>query len=310
MRTKLDSWDIESFVAVGTTLNFKAAAEMLNMSPSALSRRIVKIETQLGTRLLERTTREVKLTLAGKQFLDRSTEILSNIDQLVAVIKNEGAPRAASVTIASIPSVASNVLPDAMRTFSERYPTVRLKIKDMTTNDVLDAVQSGEAEFGITSYGTFDDALDFVPIIRAAYILVVPPDHELAERRSVAWAELVDHRVISTWKSSGVRMVMDVELAKIGRRLNWYYEVQQMYTVLALVERGLGIAPVPSFFFSTRDARDMRAIPLIEPILWVDLGLVKRRGQPLRPHAAEFWDVMVEQLRRANQAAGIGYSIS
>jgi len=310
MRTKLDSWDIESFVAVGTTMNFKAAAEMLNMSPSALSRRIVKIETQLGTKLLERTTREVKLTLAGKQFLDRAHEILANIDQLVTVIKNEGAPRSTSVTIASIPSVASNVLPDAMRTFSEAHPTVRLKIKDMTTNDVLDAVQSGEAEFGITSYGTFDDALDFVPIIRAAYILVAPKDHELAGRRSVAWGELVEHRVISTWKSSGVRMVMDVELAKIGKRLNWYYEVQQMYTVLALVERGLGIAPVPSFFFSTRDARDMRAIPLIEPILWVDLGLVRRRGQTLRPHAAEFWDVMVEQLRRSNQAAGIGYSIA
>ena len=65
-----------------------------------------------------------------------------------------------------------------------------------------------------------------------------------------------------------------------------------------------------SFFVSSRDARDMRSIPLIEPILWVDLGLVKRRDQQLRPHAAEFWDVMVEQLRRANQAAGIGYSIA
>lgn len=308
MRTKIDTWDIEAFVAVGVALNFKVAAEALNMSPSALSRRILKIETQLETKLLERTTREAKLTLAGKQFLDRANEILSNIDQLVAVVKNEGAPRATSVTIASIPSVASNVLPDAMRNFSELYPNVRVKIKDMTTNDVLDSVQSGEAEFGITSYGTFDDALDFVPIVRAAYILVVPKDHALVERRSVAWAELVDHRVISTWKSSGVRMVMDVELAKIGRRLSWYYEVQQMYTVLALVERGLGIAPVPSFFFSTRDARDMRAIPLIEPILWVDLGLVKRRDQQLRPHAAAFWDVMVDQLRRANQAAGIGYS--
>jgi len=225
------------------------------------------------------------------------------------VIRHEGTPRTASVSIASIPSVASNILPDAMRVFSERQPNVRLKIKDMTTNDVLNAVQSGEAEFGITSYGTFDDALEFLPVVRAAYVLVASHDHPLASRQSVSWSELTDHRVISTWKESGVRMVMDVELAKFGRRLSWYYEVQQMYTVLALVARGLGIAPVPSFFFSTSDARDMRAIPLIDPIIWVDLGLVKRRDARLRSHAATFWDVLIEQLRKANHAAGIGYSM-
>lgn len=308
MRINLDTGDIEAFVAVATALSFSAAAEALNLSPSALSRRILKIEQQLETRLLDRTTREVKLTLAGKQFLDRAHEILGNVEELVTAIRGEGAPRASSVTIASIPSVASNVLPDAMRLFSERYPHVRLKIKDMTTNDVLEAVQAGEAEFGITSYGTFEDSLEFVPVVRAAYVLVVPRNHELANAQSVRWSELGDHRVISTWKGSGVRMVMDVELAKVGRRLSWYYEVQQMYTVLALVERGLGIAPVPSFFVSTRDARDMSAIPLIDPIVWVDLGLVKQRDRPLRQHAVAFWDVLVEQLRKVTRGVGRGHA--
>lgn len=307
---KLDTGDIEALVAVGTALSFSKAADELNISPSALSRRISKLERQFETRLLNRTTREVKLTLAGKQFIDRAHEILGNVDQLVTVIRGAGSMRSSSVTVASIPSVASSALPDAMRAFSEKHPLIRLKIKDMTTNDVLEAVQSGEADFGITSFGTFENGLDFLAIVRAAFVLVVPRDHVLATRQSIAWAELSEHKVISTWKGSGVRMVMDVELAKSGLRLNQYYEVQQMYTVLALVERGLGIAPVPSFFVSSRDARDMAAIPLLDPIVWVDLGLVKSREQTLRPSAVLFWDVIVDHLRRANNTAGLGHAVS
>lgn len=309
MRMKIDTGDIEAFSAVANALSFTVAAEILNISPSALSRRISKLETQLDARLLDRTTREVKLTLAGKQFLDRSQEILANVDELVTSIRGERTPRASGVTIASIPSIASNALPDVMRDFSERYPHSRIRIKDMTTNDVLDAVQAGEADFGITSYGAIDASLEFVPVVRAAYLLVMPRDHMLATRQSVSWDELSQHRVISTWKGSGVRMVMDVELAKLGRRISWFYEVQQMYTVLALVERGLGIAPVPSFFVSSRDFRDMAAVPLVDPILWVDLGLVRSRDHPLRHHGLAFWDMLVEHLRRTGRTTSIGQAV-
>jgi DNA-binding transcriptional LysR family regulator len=309
MRMKIDTGDIEAFAAVGNALSFTVAAELLNISPSALSRRISKLESQLDSRLLDRTTREVKLTLAGKQFLDRSQEILTNVDELVTAIRGERAPRASAVTVASIPSIASSALPDVMRTFSERNPHARLKIKDMTTNDVLDAVQAGEADFGITSYCAIDVSLEFVPVVRANYVLIMPRDHVLANRQSISWAEINQHRVISTWKSSGVRMVMDVELAKLGRRISWFYEVQQMYTVLALVERGLGIAPVPSFFVSNRDLRDMAAVPLVDPILWVDLGLVRSRDRPLRQHAAAFWDLIIEHLRRTSKTTGIGQAV-
>lgn len=103
---------------------------------------------------------------------------------------------------------------------------------------------------------------------------------------------------------------MDVELAKASRRLDWFYEVQQMYTVLALVERGLGIAPVPSFFVSSRDVRDMAAIPLLDPIVWVDLGLVKSREQKLRQSALLFWEVLINQIRRVNNSTGLGHVVS
>ena len=303
---KVDTGDIEAFAAVGATLSFTVAAEQLNISPSALSRRVLKLERQLEATLLARTTREVKLTLAGKQFLERSQEILQSIDELVTLIRGEGSPRASSVTIASIPSLASSTVPDAMLEFNRRHPNIRLKFKDMTTNDVMAAVQSGDADFGITSYGAMEGALEFVPLIRGAYVLVVPKDHPLAARQSLAWSELEDHRVVSTWKGSGVRMVMDVELAKAGRRLAWSYEVQQMYTVLAFVAHGLGIAPVPSFFISARDLRDLAAIPLLDPLLWVDLGLVRHRDQPLRAPAAAFWQVLVEHLQRSTQT-GMGH---
>jgi DNA-binding transcriptional LysR family regulator len=292
MRNKVDVSDIEAFAAVGNVLSFKAAAGALNISPSALSRRIQKLEAQLDIRLLDRTTRDVRLTLPGKQFLARAQEIIAGIDELVTAIKGGGTPRAAALSIATIPSIVHQILPEAIRTFNARHPTTRVKIRDQTTNEIFDLVQRGEADFGITSFLPHDASLEFVPLLRRAFVLVVPRDHVLAGRRAVRWAELAPHRVISTWKGAGVRVAMDLNLAKAHNPLASFYEVQQIYTALRFVEAGLGVAPVPGFFLGSREATSLSVVPLIEPVIEVDLGTILSRNHPLRGQALEFWNLV------------------
>jgi DNA-binding transcriptional LysR family regulator len=295
MRTNLETSDIEAFAVVGTVLNFKAAAAQLNISPSALSRRVQKLEEQLDSRLLDRTTRQVRLTLAGKQLLARAQEILTNVDEMILSLSGGSGPRMTTITIAAIPSIAHRLLPAALLNFRARHPTTRVRIRDMTTNEVVDAVARGEVDFGITSFVQEDTGLEFLPLLRGTVMAVMPPGHPLEKKKEVPWADFSDQVVIATWKGAGMRMVMDVDLAKEHDRVTPFYEVRQMYTALKFVEAGLGVAPIPSFLLSPRDRKELSVRPLMNPSVSVDLGAVVPRNQQMRPLARD----MLAALKQA-----------
>ncbi len=302
MRINLEVNDIEAFVAVASVLNFKAAAARLHMSASALSRRVQKLEDLLGVRLLDRTTRQVTLTLGGRQLLERSSEILAQLDEAVISLKGNDSPRNASIAIAAIPSIAHRLLPDALRLFHERYPATRVSVRDMTTNEVVNAVSSGEAAFGITSFVQHDPTLEFRPLIRGRIVAAMPKDHPLAAKERLRWTDLRDHAVISTWKGAGIRMVMDVDLARARDRLSPLFEVQQMYTALRFVEEGLGIAPVPDFFLGPNERERLNVAPLIEPTISVDLGAILSRRHKMTSMAQHLLDSIVARFTSPNES--------
>lgn len=301
MRINLEVNDIEGFVAVASLLNFKAAAARLHMSPSALSRRVQKLEDQLGVRLLDRTTRQVTLTLGGRQLLERSAEILAQIDEAVISLKGNDSPRSASIAIAAIPSIAHRLLPHALRQFHARYPATRVSVRDMTTNEVVNAVSSGETAFGITSFVQYDPTLEFRPLIRGRIVAAMPKGHALADKERLHWADLRDHAVISTWKGAGIRMVIDVDLARARDRLSPLFEVQQMYTALRFVEEGLGIAPVPDFFLGPNEYERLTVAPLVEPAISVDLGAILSRRHKMTLMAQYLLDCIAARCTSTNE---------
>jgi DNA-binding transcriptional LysR family regulator len=303
MRNNVELGDIEAFAAVGHALSFKLAAETLSISPSALSRRVQKLEERLGVRLLERTTRDVRLTLQGKELLARTQDILASVDEVVTALKGEAPRRTATITVATIPSITHQLLPAVIHAFNKRHPTTRVRIKDMTTNEIFDLVLRGEADFGITSFLPHDAGLQFAALLRGKFVLVTPRTHALAKRKSMRWAELRDHRVISTWKGAGVRVAMDLDLAKSSNGVSTFYEVQQIYTALRFVEAGLGVAAVPAFFIGARERAALGVIPLSEPVVTAELGTVVSRNHPLRRQALEFWQ-LTHEICNASQRGG------
>jgi DNA-binding transcriptional LysR family regulator len=296
MRINFETADIEAFAAVGTLLSFKEAANQLNISASALGRRVQKLEEQLGARLLERTTRQVKLTLAGKQLLARAQELLASVDELALSLTGGSGPKMASISIACIPSIAHRLLPAALQAFHARHPTTRVIIRDLTTNEVVDAVTRGDADFGITSFVQADTGLDFQPLIRGHVMAVMPHGHPLEKKKRVTWSDLAQHDVIATWKEAGIRMVMDVHLAKEQERVTPFYEVRQMDTALKFVEAGLGVAPIPSFLLSAGDHQALTVLPLTEPTIPIDLGTVIARNHQLRPQAKDMISALANSV--------------
>lgn len=285
MRISFELAEIQGFVAVAEKLNFKAAADAVFISQPALSRRIDKLELQVGARLLERTTRHVALTEAGERFLEHARAALEELQLGVQDVFESTSRRRSVVTIACVPSVAVSLLPVALKRFSHSYPDTRIRLIDEGAQEVLNSVLSGTADFGINFIGTQEPDIEFRAIHSEEYRLAVRDDHSLATVDAVSWESIADERLISVAKSSGNRSLMDNALGRLMRRPVIFHEANHVAGALALVEAGLGIAAIPGLALPADAHPRIRSIRLCNPTISRTLGLISKKGRHLQSAA-------------------------
>lgn len=285
--------DLRAFMYVLDLGSFHRAAEALNISQPALSRRIQKLEGVVGAALLERTTRSVATTALGMELIPLVRRMLEEFDQSLFTARDSGLQRSSVVNMACIPTAAFYFLPTVIRKFAAEFPHVRFSIMDLTATGGIQAVARGEVEFGINIMGNLDPDLDFIRLIEDPFVLAVRKDHPLAEFESVTWAHLEKHPMISVHRSSANRTLLDAALARANVQLKWSYEVTHLSTSLGLVEAGLGISVLPGLAMPQGDHPILKAIPIGGPEVSRTIGVVKRRNVTLSPAAERFLGMLV-----------------
>jgi DNA-binding transcriptional LysR family regulator len=295
MRINFDLSELQAFVAVTEKLSFKAAAEGLFISQPALSRRIDKLELALDTRLLDRTTRRVSVTDAGRQFLAHARTAIEELEGAVLELSEHALQRNGVIDVACVPSLVNHVLPSVLKRFVEEFPRVRIRLLDEGANTVLGHVISGNADFGLSFIGTQEPDIEFKAIYKENLILVLRRDHHLARHASITWEELVNEKLISVSKISGNRILLDNALARIKKRPTIFYEANHIAGVLGMVEAGLGVAAIPNSALSTATHSLLLGIPLMKPTVSRTIGLISRKGKRLQPAA----EVLYKMLKTA-----------
>ena len=303
-RINFDLQQLQAFIAVAERGSFRAAAEQIHLSPPALSRRIERLESVLGARLFNRTTREVALTSLGRVFLERARAALDDLEAAMLGVADLAASRTGLVTVACVPSAALYFLPAVISRFSTRYPAIRLRVIDEAVNTVISSVLSGESDFGISFMGTRVPEIDFEPIHTDPFVLAMRQNHRLAGRAWISWAELEEERLIAVARSSGNRQLLDDALAKAGRHPISALEVSHIATLLGMVEAGLGLAAVPRMAVSPHHAA-LTGVPLRNPTVSRSLGLITRHGATLRPAAEMFRDTLRAALKSRKPPAPV-----
>ncbi|GAB3481828.1 LysR family transcriptional regulator [Polaromonas eurypsychrophila] len=295
-RINFDLQQLQAFVAVAERGSFRAAAEQIHLSAPALSRRIDKLETILGARLFNRTTREVDLTPLGRVFLERARAALDDLESAMLGISDIAASRSGRVTVACVPSAAINFLPSVVSSFSARYPLIRIRVVDEAAGLVLASVISGESDFGITFMSSLVPGVDFDPIHTDPFVLAVRREHPLAARKNLAWSELEGERLIAVARSSGNRQVLDDALAQAGVNPSYRFEVSHIATLLGMVDAGLGLAAVPRLALPSTHPT-LAGVALRRPAVSRVLGLATRRGAALHAPARVFHDYLRAALK-------------
>ena len=286
-RINFDLQQLQAFVAVAERGSFRAAAELINLSAPALSRRIDKLENILGARLFNRTTRAVELTSMGRVFLERARAALDDLEFAILGISDIAASSSGRVTVACVPSAAIHFLPSVLGSFTEDYPLIRVRVIDEAADQVLASVVSGESDFGISFLGRQVPGVDFEPIHSDPFVLAMRREHRLAGRGSLAWSDLGDERLMTAARSSGNRQLLDDAMSRAGVDPVYRLEVSHMATLLGMVEAGLGVAAVPRLALPESHMA-LVGVALHGPAVSRLLGLTTRHGASLRAPAKMF----------------------
>jgi DNA-binding transcriptional LysR family regulator len=296
MHINFELLDVRAFLAVLDLGGFHRAAEALNLSQPALSRRIQSLEAAVGAPLLERTTRRVAATTVGRSFAPLARRLLDEFEETLLGMTGVGGRQTGQITIACVPTAAFYFLPRAIERFHQQFPKIRFSILDLSANDALESVRRGEAEFGINFTGSADTDLEFVPLLEDPFVLACRHDHRLARKKKLSWEDLEGEALIGVSRASGNRMILESALASTKVRLNFQYEVTHLTTSLGLVEKGLGISVLPKLATPPGDHAVITTKPIGNPEVSRTIGLIERRAARLSPVAQRFRDMLIETL--------------
>ena len=289
---KVNFDELHAFAAVAELGSFAAAAAQINLSQPALTRRVQKLEATLGVTLIDRGTRQLHLTTVGRDLLPKVRRLLDELDSSVLGIRDLADRVTGEVTVGAVPTATYYFLPRVIEEYNKKYPRIRIRILDLSANDVLEAVKRGQAEFGINLLGAQEPDIDFEPLLRDQFLLVCRHDHPLAGLERVRWRDIVPYRFITVGLLSGNRIIIDAALADLPARPRWFYEVQHLNTSLGLVEEGLGVAAVPKLAVPTRPHPLLVIRPLIDPTVVRVMGIIRRHGATLSPAAQQFHQIL------------------
>jgi DNA-binding transcriptional LysR family regulator len=293
MNLNFDLNDLVAFRAIAELGSFRKAAEAVHLSQPAYSRRIDKLERALGVRLLERTTRRVKLTAVGREFERKVRAVLDDLDHAVLGIRGDAATRVDRVTVACVPSSVYYHVTSVLRRLRDTHPRVQVTVFDAKANDVRVAVAQGDADFGFTFMNAEEDELDFLPLIDEPYVLACRRDDPLAQFAQVSWAQLsaTGTPFIAVARTSDNRLTVDRALVGVAARPPIAYEVQSGTTALGLVEAGLGVAALPAMAMPGPGHPVLIGIPLVEPSISRTMGLIRRRNRALSTSAQQLFEL-------------------
>lgn len=244
---------LQHFVAVAEEQHFTRAAQRVNIVQSALSTSIRQLEAELDAKLFVRSTRQVRLTSAGRVFLDKARAALAAIrDARDAVAAVQGLKRGmlSIGTVQSLPAFLD--LPSLLARFHGQHPGVEVRLCQGSSFHLLEQIRSGQLDLAFLPLCEPPSDIETAMIACEALVVACAPGHALAGRNEVPFELLKDEPFVDFEPHWGTRRLVDRGFIEAGVERRIAFEVSDLDTLLELVGRGLGIALLPEAIAEAR----------------------------------------------------------
>jgi len=286
---------LRTFIEVARLEHLGRAAEALQNDQSTVSRKIARLEHEVGVPLFERIGRSIRLTKAGRRFVGRAERILGEIRDAVAEAAGTVSAETGEVHLGFLHTVGARWLPERLARFLDQYPGVRFILEEGTAGEVVAGLLDGRFDLGILGPPPDNTPeIELVPLFRERISVVVPLQHRLVGNASITLRDVAGEPLILPRSRTGLRRVIDDAFARQGLTEHVAYEGDDFAIVQGLVEAGLGISllPMPLPSPSTR----VVVIPLRDPPIARTMAIAWDRRRTLPPAAQLFCRRMVEQV--------------
>jgi DNA-binding transcriptional LysR family regulator len=271
------------FIGVAEEENVSRAALRLHVSQPALSRQIRDLEEELGFLLLERSAKSVRLTDAGRVFLIEARAVLQRAEDAVKAARAIATGEHGELHVGYAPSLTARILPPALRAFQAELPTVRVRLHDLSTEEMLAGLREGRLQiaFVVRLTPAMLRGLRFEELARDSICLAVAPNHSLAGRRTVTLTEAAREPFITYSRKDypEAHEMLAAMFAGLKTKPRIVEEHDSVSSLITAVESGAGVAVAPQSLTCTAGPR-LKLIPIVpapEPLVvgaaWSKIGL-------------------------------------
>jgi LysR family transcriptional regulator, benzoate and cis,cis-muconate-responsive activator of ben and cat genes len=236
------------FIAVAEQENVSRAALKLHVSQPGISRQIRDLEEEIGVQLFERSAKALKLTDAGRKFLDEARAVLQRADEAVKSARTVAAGAGGEINVGYAPSLTIQILPRALRAFQAKFPKTRVTLHDLSTEEMLSGLRAGKLQLSLMVQPPRKmlRGLQFRELARYPTSVALAPKHPLAKSKTVSLEQLSREPLIVYSRKDYPEYHELLDELFTGLRMPHIAEEHDGITsIIAAVESGRGFALVP-----------------------------------------------------------------
>jgi len=284
---------LKVFCDLAETESFTKAAQISEITQSAVSQQISSLERQFKSLLIERSKKRFRLTREGQVLYEYSKQILNTFDSMTNRLQEIKDIVSGTIRVATIYSIGLHDLPPYLKKFLKAYPTVNVHVEYRRSNQVYEDVLSNVVDLGLVAYPSKDAKLEVVPLRKDVLVLICHPQHPLAKNKSVRLREISGLKFIGFEPDIPTRRAIDKILKDQNVSVNVVMEFDNIETVKRAAEIDAGVAIVPVGTVTQEVSKStLAAVSLEDGQFYRPLAAIYKRNKVLSPAIKQFLTVL------------------
>jgi LysR family transcriptional regulator, transcriptional activator of the cysJI operon len=287
---------LKVFCDLAETESFTKAAQINNVTQSAVSQQISSLERIFKALLIERSKKKFRLTREGQVLYDHSKQVIQTYEGLHNKLQEIKDIISGTIRLATIYSIGLHDLPPYLKKFLKTYPTVNVHVEYRRANQVYEDVIGNVVDLGLVAYPTRDSKLEISPLRKDPLVLITHPQHPLAKNKTVKLKNVSGQKFIGFEPDIPTRKALDKILKEHSVEVHHVMEFDNIETVKRAVEIDAGVAIVPQGTVIQEVAKQTLAqISLEDGDFFRPLAVIYKRNKVLSPAMKQFISILKEE---------------
>src|SRR5580704_3336498 len=284
---------LKVFCDLAETESFTKAAQINNVTQSAVSQQISSLERQFKSLLIERSKKKFRLTREGQVLYDFSKQIIQTHDSLHSKLQEIKDVISGTIRVATIYSIGLHDLPPYIKKYMLSYPTVNVHVEYRRSNQVYEDVMSNVVDLGLVAYPIKDTKLEIVPLRKEPLVLICHPQHPFTKLKSIKLKALTGQKIISFEPDTPTRKALDKIFKAHNVNVEHVMEFDNVETVKRAVEIDAGISIVPLGSVAQEVQKQTLASVVIEDgQFFRPLAAIYKKNRVLSPAMKQFLAIL------------------